>query len=98
MTTHTHSGHRRLALLSLYASLCSVFVLQLGYQWYTDAAPLTGSATQVSALPGDRNLSAEDLRGYQHPAAIRARARAEQKKVRMRNSAGDHAHQARTGR
>ena len=98
MHTHTHSGHRRLALLSLYASLCSVFALQLAYQWYDNAAPLTASATEVSALPGDRNLTIGDLHSQQMPSAIRGRARTEQKKVILKRAAGDHAHQARTGR
>lgn len=96
MHTHTHSGHRRLALLSLYASLCSVFALQMAYQWYDNAAPLTGSVTEVSALPGDRNLSVEDLKSQQKPAAIRARARAEQKKAQLKKAAGARPHQART--
>ena len=100
MNTHTpHSEHRRLALITLYASLCSVLALQLAVQW-TGGSALTASTTEVSALPGDRNLSIEDLRPYQMPSAVRNRARTEKKILSALKHAAPtpRTHQARVGR
>ena len=99
MNTHTSiGGNRRLvALISLYASLCSVFALQLSIR--TTSADLTASvsATEVSALVGDHGIRMEDLRSFQDPyAARRAVTRARHAAASQKQVV--HSHQARTGR
>lgn len=100
MHTHTSTGgNRRLALITLYASVCSVFALQLAVSATGGVPPLDASATKVSALPGDRNLTIEDLRSYQAPTVIRARARVKAAAERRMHAAPTvHKTQVRTGR
>ena len=73
MNTHTSSGgsRRLVALISLYASLCSMFALQLAVR--TTSADLTASvsSTEVSALVGDHGITQSDLRSFQDPYAVR---------------------------
>lgn len=97
MNTHTHPReHRRLALISLYASLCSVFALQLALQWVATSEALSASAFRVSALPGDRNLTVQHLRANQTPAAIRDRQATARRVRMMHNAPTQRGHQART--
>ncbi len=98
---HTHcscGGKRRLALITLYASLCSVFALQLAMSavgWTS----LGASVTNVSALPGDRNLTIEHLRSYQAPSVARAKSRAKARTDQLMHAAPTvRKPQARTGR
>ena len=79
MNTHTSTGgNRRLvALISLYASLCSVFALQLAIRTTSSDLAASVSSTQVSALVGEHGIGMEDLRSFQDKGAVRvARARA----------------------
>ena len=100
---HTHcscGGKRRLALITLYASLCSVLVLQLVVQATGTPALSANTSTEVSALPGEHGTSTDDLRAYQTPQAIRARARmaANAKRAMLHAAPALHTHQVRFGR
>lgn len=100
MQTHCScGGKRRLALITLYASLCSVFALQLAVSATGGVPPLDASATTMSALPGDRNLTVEDLRSYQAPSVARAKSRAKARTEQLMHAAPTmRKPQARTGR
>lgn len=77
MNTHTLFGEkRRLALITLFASLCSVFAVQIAVRSTSDSSDLSAAAGtyDVSVRAGDRGTTAgmaeyrdagKDIKGYQ---------------------------------
>ena len=101
MKTHCScGGKRRLALITLYASLCSVLALQLVVQTTGTTSLSADTSTEVSALPGEHGTTVDDLRAYQTPQAIRARARmkANAQRAILHAAPALHTHQVRFGR
>ena len=64
MNTNIFTGDkRRLALISLFASLCSVFAVQLAVRWSSSDADLSATASEtydVSVLGGQRGTMPQD--------------------------------------
>ena len=89
MKTNTSSSDkRRLALVTIYASLSSVFAMQLAVQYTGASTALQGFVTRVAALPGTHGIGRDDLRSYQRPSAY--------KRVRVHAAPTIRRHQDRT--
>ncbi len=75
MNKHPHNtaDQRRLVLFSIYASLCSILVLQLAIRSATTPIVFSANTTEVSALIGDYGTTVEDLRSFQRSGRIAAR-------------------------
>ncbi len=71
MKTHIHLGDKRcIALLSIFATLCSVYALALAYRLSATAELLRAAvirSTDVTWQVGDMGITRSDLRSYQLP-------------------------------
>jgi hypothetical protein len=96
MNTHSSTGgNRRLALLALYASLCSVFALQLAMFSSQATDALNGSIVRISALMGDHGIKPENLRVA--PLWDKMQSR-KVSRLKLHGAPATRVHQVRTGR
>lgn len=96
MHTHISREYRRLAFISLIASLCSIGAIELAGVWNASPALDAATSTEVSFQPGDLNLTGKDLKSFQSKKAIEQRAADKKKVQKLRAAPSERAHQART--